>query len=305
MLSIVIPTYNQRHRLEEMLLALSQQKGLKETSVYVVNDGSTDGTKEFLDQLNYEWLFITHQPNMGRSTARNTGINQVRSKYVLLLDDDMVVTPDFIQKHVAAQQKKAGIYIGEIFNIPNEYVSIFRRKKLQGTTLDELKKLEQEDLLVNLGRYFNQWNKKETKISWVCMVAANVSFPTKLFDQVKGFDKNFKGWGVEDHELAFRFHTVGSSFYFLKEAEAFHLDHRKKINRTHLLENILYFYKKSMFDIEVKAYVDYVTGKLSMSDLYRKVMKCEPSYVKKEKFFRPNSHLINKENKEIDHAENH
>lgn len=294
MLSIVIPTYNQRERLLVTLLALSEQCANNDVSVILVNDGSTDGTKEALDHLDYNWLSIIHQSNMGRSMARNNGIKHVFSKYVLFLDDDMVVTSNFVKEHLAAQQKQEGIYIGEIYNIPPERIESFVKKQEEGTHSQELKDLERVDVLVNLGRYFYQCNELQSQVSWVCMVASNVSFPLELFKQVNGFDKHFKGWGVEDHELAFRFHQVGAMFYFLSNARAFHLDHRKPINRTQLLENVLYFYKKNAPNVEVKGYVDFVTSKISMATLYKIVMKSEPGIGIEKIFFRPNSHLLNK-----------
>ncbi|PAD68940.1 hypothetical protein CHH83_11275 [Bacillus sp. 7586-K] len=304
LLSIVIPTYNQRERLEETLGALAKQSCLRDTTVYVVNDGSTDGTRLFLEQLDYDWLKVIHQANRGRSAARNTGMQQARSKYVLFLDDDMVVLPRFIEHHLAAQQEQEGIYIGEILNISSDKVERFIAEKHAGADFATLANLQEEDLLVNLGRYFYEWSNKQAALSWVCMVAANVSFPISMFKQVNGFDERFKGWGVEDHELAFRFHQAGGKFRYLDEAKAFHLDHRKQINRPQLLENVLYFYKKSAFEREVKAYVDYVTGKISMSDLYRIVMKQEPTCTEQEIYFRPNAHLTKKESKEVVYATN-
>ncbi|MBM7716595.1 glycosyltransferase [Siminovitchia sp. FSL H7-0308] len=305
MLSIIIPTFNQRERLAVTLENLAKQERIEHTTVYVVNDGSTDGTKQWLDELDYSWLVPIHQENRGRSAARNTGINHARSTYVLFLDDDMVVTPHFICAHLAAQQQKEAIYIGEIINIPNEHVDDLFHRKQTCLTFHELDPFEQEDFLVNLGRYFQKWNNEGNDISWTCMVAANVSFPITLFKQVNGFDERFKGWGVEDHELAFRFYQEGGTFQFLKQAKAYHLDHRKKINRTQILENVLYFYKKTGLHPEVKAYVDYVTGKISMNELYRQTMKREPAVHEEPLFFKPNKHLTDKESKGHFHATHH
>lgn len=294
-ISIVIPTYNQRKRLSVTLQALSKQHIIQDVSVIVINDGSTDDTKEFLDNLDFHWLTVVHQENMGRSMARNNGVRLVRSKYVLFLDDDMVVTSDFIRQHLNVQLHQEGIYIGDIFNIPFHRVDLFIKNYNQEADIQELIELQQEDLLVNLARYFYQYNDGKLNVSWVCMVAANVSIPLQLFKQVSGFDQEFKKWGVEDHELAFRCHQEGSKFFFLKKAKAFHLDHQKEINRTQLLENVLYFYKKNSPNKEVKAYVDFVTSKISMTKLYEIVIGFSPVRVYEEVFFKPNSHLSNKE----------
>lgn len=67
MLSIIIPTFNQRERLAVTLENLAKQERIEHTTVYVVNDGSTDGTKQWLDELDYSWLVPIHQENRGEA----------------------------------------------------------------------------------------------------------------------------------------------------------------------------------------------------------------------------------------------
>lgn len=295
-ITVVIPTYNQKERLSLTLGALSKQTVLTSMSVIVVDDGSTDGTKELLDSLEYDWLNVVQQKNMGRSIARNNGIGRVQSEFVLLLDDDIIVAPTFVENHLHFQQSQKGVCIGEIYNIPPEHVEHFIATYEQSGLADKLAMFQQEDLLVNLGRYFFNTNPG-LPISWVCMVAANVSFPVRLFDHVNGFDPQFKGWGVEDHELAFRFYQAGATFHFLNQAVVFHLDHYKEIDRTELLENVVYFYKKYAAAPEVKAYVDYVTSKTPMAALYEAVMNGRAESMMNHIYFRPNAYLLNKRGK--------
>jgi glycosyltransferase involved in cell wall biosynthesis len=78
-LSVVIPCYNVRRFIHATLdSALGQTYGNLE--VIVVNDGSTDGTADVLEEIklsrNDPRLIIVHQANAGVGTARNTGLSR-------------------------------------------------------------------------------------------------------------------------------------------------------------------------------------------------------------------------------------
>ena len=87
LVSIIIPTYNCRRWLGEAI-----DSALKQTyphcEIIVVDDGSTDGTGEWVqaqhgDRVRYHW-----QPNGGVARARNTGLSLARGDYIQLLDAD-------------------------------------------------------------------------------------------------------------------------------------------------------------------------------------------------------------------------
>ncbi|MCH7497266.1 MAG: glycosyltransferase family 2 protein [Candidatus Marinimicrobia bacterium] len=75
--------------------------------VHIVNDGSLDGTREFLEaQDPPEFMHIHHLPqNGGLGAARNHGLEQAAGEVVILLDGDMEVATDFVAAHVAELAK--------------------------------------------------------------------------------------------------------------------------------------------------------------------------------------------------------
>lgn len=89
MISVIIPVYNAAPFLRECL------KGLSGCEVICVDDGSTDGSGELLEQLKIEYGLkdcrIVHQANAGLSAARNRGIQEVHGDYVMFLDADDVI----------------------------------------------------------------------------------------------------------------------------------------------------------------------------------------------------------------------
>ena len=67
----------------------------------IVNDGSTDGTGNFLESIRDERFVILHQPNAGISVAMNNGLQHCATRYVARLDADDVATPTRLAEQVA------------------------------------------------------------------------------------------------------------------------------------------------------------------------------------------------------------
>src|SRR6516225_7492172 len=84
--SVVIPTYNRVHLLARTLDSVSRQR-FTDFEVIVVDDGSNDGTQEYLRSLG-DRIRMLQQANGGPGAARNAGIRAARGKYVALLDSD-------------------------------------------------------------------------------------------------------------------------------------------------------------------------------------------------------------------------
>ena len=92
-LSVIIPAYNEEKRLpatlEKVRAYLNQQKYTSE--VVVVDDGSTDNTKEIISKLINDWQnfrLISYQPNRGKGYAVKTGMLEGKGDWRLLMDAD-------------------------------------------------------------------------------------------------------------------------------------------------------------------------------------------------------------------------
>jgi glycosyltransferase involved in cell wall biosynthesis len=92
--SAVLPTYNRAAALRENLACFLALDGLAE--LIVVDDCSTDGASEFLHSVGDPRLrVIRHERNMGSPAARRSGIEAAGSDWVLMLEDDCRVPPDY------------------------------------------------------------------------------------------------------------------------------------------------------------------------------------------------------------------
>lgn len=87
--SIIIPTYNRGHILPKTIQSALNQE-FEDWELIVVDDGSTDNTKEIIESFSQNDLRIRYiyQSNQERSAARNNGIKNSNGKYICFLDSD-------------------------------------------------------------------------------------------------------------------------------------------------------------------------------------------------------------------------
>lgn len=98
LVSIVIPTYNSALYLEETFKS-ALETNYSCLEIVVMDDGSSDQTKTILKKwvsLFPEKIRVFHQCNQGPSIARNQGIHKASGKYILPLDSDDKIHPDYI-----------------------------------------------------------------------------------------------------------------------------------------------------------------------------------------------------------------
>ena len=94
-ISVIIPCYNQAQYLDETLVSVQNQTYTNWECI-IVNDGSTDHTKEIAKkwtELDPRFIYIEKE-NGGLSSARNFGLKHVKGEYVQLLDSDDLIKPE-------------------------------------------------------------------------------------------------------------------------------------------------------------------------------------------------------------------
>jgi len=106
--SLVVPIYNGGPHYPtcfEALCRLEYPSGRLE--IHVIDDYSTDGTREYLQRQSPPDFIRLHFPeaNLGRARVRNLALSDATREVVILLDGDMEVRPDFVLTHVAELAK--------------------------------------------------------------------------------------------------------------------------------------------------------------------------------------------------------
>jgi glycosyltransferase involved in cell wall biosynthesis len=180
LVSVVMPVYNYGKMFHKSIESVFNST-YKNIELIIVNDGSTDEyVLKKLDSLsNHPNIKIIHQENGGPSNARNNGIKNSNGEYILPLDSDDMISPEYIQTCVNIIKKNKNIspvycdtnHVGQMSGIENR-PEWSRERLIQGP------------FIVN------------------CSM-----FTRESFDLCGGYDEEMKGW--EDYDLWVRMMNNG------------------------------------------------------------------------------------------------
>lgn len=209
-ISVVIPSYNGAQKLPIVLGALSKQT-IAPTEIVVVDDGSTDCTKEVVLQFRsvLPQLALISRENGGRSRVRNSGASASSCELLVFFDDDMEPAPDCLQQHLTHhKQHPVSILSGAQIDFWEAGLSDFRR----------FKKLLTEKWAADL----RASDGTPLAADGVFMTAANCSMPRSLFLSLGGFDERLRD--AEDYDFALRASQSGVPLFYNHKAFAQHHD---------------------------------------------------------------------------------
>lgn len=98
-LSIIVAAYNVEKYIGDCIESLVNQKTNFNYEIIVIDDGSTDGTRDILSKYKdkYEKIKVLFQENMGASSARNLGIGKAEGKYIGFVDSDDYVDELYVE----------------------------------------------------------------------------------------------------------------------------------------------------------------------------------------------------------------
>ena len=132
-ISVIIPTYNRKHTLQRAIDSVLAQT-FKPYEIIIVDDGSKDGTKEWLLQ-NYPSVQYIHQPNNGVSSARNKGIQISQGSWIALLDSDDEWMPEKLEyqsKFIKVNRDSSFCHTNEIWIRNGVRVNQMKKHKKYG-----------------------------------------------------------------------------------------------------------------------------------------------------------------------------
>ena len=98
-ISVIIPTYNRKNLITRAIKSVINQS-LKPFEIIIVDDGSTDGTYEFINQF-FPEIRVIRQLNNGVSSARNLGLKNAKGNWIAFLDSD----DEWFSKKLELQKK--------------------------------------------------------------------------------------------------------------------------------------------------------------------------------------------------------
>jgi GT2 family glycosyltransferase len=211
--SIVIPTKNRLAVLRNTVRALAEQTlGEHEAEIVVVDNGSTDGTLEWLEQCRARVpmpLEVLSEPVPGVSAARNAGVRRARHDHILFLNDDTAPADEWlVAGHAKAHQLAGGreiAVLGRITYPPEQLLNPFMKWINDGAQFD-YKRLDRGEAPRAPHFY-----------------TAHISFPRDPFERADGMDGRMQ-FGFEDAALGYRMEQQGVPIHYQPELVVNH-DH--------------------------------------------------------------------------------
>ncbi|PPS44757.1 family 2 glycosyl transferase [Chroococcidiopsis sp. TS-821] len=203
--SVVIPTYNRQPILAKCLKALERQNLATDTAiegyeVVVVDDGSTDGTLEWLQDNAAKFPHVRSllQDHQGPAAARNLGVEHAQGDTIIFIDSDLVVTENFLQAHADGLQQGQKTYGSDrIFT----YGLVINTCNFADPTAEPY---------------------KITDFSAAYFATGNVAIARHWLEKAGLFDTRFQLYGWEDLELGVRLKQLGLKLIKCPAAVGYH-----------------------------------------------------------------------------------
>lgn len=211
--SIIIPIFNQREYSQKCLESIFKYGSKYEFEIIVVDNGSTDGSGEYLAGLGDKVVVIHNKNNLGFAKACNQGAKVAKGEYLLFLNNDTVVTEKWLDTLVEELDvnKNIGI-VGPKLLYPDGTVQeagiVFDDKKWAHHIY---KREPGSATYVNKKRYFQ------------CLTAACFLVRKDLFEKVAGFDEVYLN-GLEDTDLCFKARELGFGVLYCPESVIYHYE---------------------------------------------------------------------------------
>jgi len=190
LVSVIIPTYNRRELVARAVKSVINQTYWN-TEIIVVDDGSTDNTKNFLQSF-FPHIKYIYQENRGVSAARNCGVSVSSGKYIAFLDSD------------------------------DEWMAEFLDKTVNYMISGDFRIAQADERWIRNGKHLNKMKKHEKfegdifipSLSLCLVTPSAVVMERELFLSYGGFDESLPA--CEDYDLWLRM-GVSEKFGYLRE----------------------------------------------------------------------------------------
>jgi GT2 family glycosyltransferase len=228
--SVVVCVYNGERTIDSCLASL-EKLNYPNYEVLVVNDGSTDGTRQIAE--GYAYIRMIHQENKGLSEARNVGIRAATGEIIAFTDADCMADPDWLTHLVARFQSSEFAAVGG----PNL------------TPADD--SFVASCVAVSPGAPTHVLLDDEVAEH---IPGCNMAFRREALEAIDGFDPIFRAAG-DDVDLCWRLQNKGYKIGFSAAAVVWHFrrntirDYIKQQRGYGKAETLLFFKHPSRFNV--------------------------------------------------------
>lgn len=216
-ISINLVTWNGDRYIEDCLRSVFAQT-YKDFSIIIIDNGSTDRTLEIINESYPHLKIVKHKENIGFAKAHNQAIHWTKSDYILCLNQDIVLEPDFLEKAVQFMDSESlvGALTGRLQRLQSgektKYIDstglkIFRSYKVLDRDSGEVAKIDEA-------------SEEVFGVSGACPIYRRKALEEVMY-QNEYFDEDFFSY-KEDVDLAHRLRWAGWQAFYLPSAVAYH-----------------------------------------------------------------------------------
>ena len=225
-LDIIIVNWNAGQQLRDCLesIVATNCKDLKLNQVVVVDNASTDGSVNNIQDIDLPLRLIHNQKNRGFAAACNQGAKNSQSDYLLFLNPDTRLFEDSLNKpiHFMAQPKNKNIGICgiQLVNDQGEVTRSCTRFPSLGVFLAKMLGFNRLVPHRFPSHFMIEWDHSDSReVNQI--IGAFFLMRCSIFKSLDGFDERFFVY-LEDLDFSYRSHCVGWQSFYLTEGQAYH-----------------------------------------------------------------------------------
>jgi len=243
--SVVIPTYNGQHLLQQYLPSVKKALNFSFSNyeIIVIDDGSSDNTMDFIRSTYPEVILIKNKINQGFSATINRGIEKSSKQLLLCLNNDMELPHNFFENQLSFFDKP------DTFGVMSAIKDINKEYILESRKIPEICSYG-----IKIKDAPNTKNGEEPYTFYLC--GGNGLYNAKKIKMLGGFSNLYKPFYFEDVDLSARAWSVGWKSYYCDAAECYHMHSAtiKSLNNIEFIETTSYlnFLKFSYFFLPEK-----------------------------------------------------
>ncbi|HEM5150953.1 TPA: glycosyltransferase family 2 protein, partial [Streptococcus suis] len=153
--TVIIPVFNAEKSIEKCYNSIQKQT-FQDYEILLVNDGSTDNTESLLATIakSDSKVRVINKKNEGVAVTRNFAVLEAKGKYILFMDNDDFIDPDYIEKfYNAISGKKLDVVVGGYRRVSEEKtlfeVSLKKDSWSKYTTISPWAKIYRKDFIID------------------------------------------------------------------------------------------------------------------------------------------------------------
>lgn len=210
--SIIIPVYNQltctKYFIESLRITVNDK-----TELIVINNASKEPIEEYLSTVNYKNInlnLISNKENLGFPIAINQGITKAKGKYILIANNDIVVTEGWLDRMIEVLESDPKI--GIVGPISNEVSGLQKDNNAKYNSIEEMHKYAADVQQRNKGEILHF-----PRVAFLCTLIKR-----DVIDKIGGLDERFSPGNFEDDDFCLRAQLAGYKTVIAKDVFIHH-----------------------------------------------------------------------------------